>query len=464
MRSTSRSFTLTELLITLAVIVILLGLSVGVLGRLGQKEELVAVHQSLRALLRRARNAAREERFRVTVEIDPDASELRAQQKSAVTQFRFEVGGQSAGPGGADAGEHDATSAPDSGAVSDDRDAAVRTYQGARGYELTSEDADPARGKIGMGLLLERQAPRGAAWAWVESTPALSPREGIHVSCWLFLGRLEQRLVKRAGQEPREEGADAYLRSGDLHREAPPRVQRYDPLNPPLFQVFRKGKAYGLAVTANYELEAFVTGERDGAEVTWISRTRADTLRANRWYRVELAFDGRLLRVIVDGIARYHLPVRGFETLPTSLIRDPAPFSISDPDPRRAFFGVIDEVKLAGIISSTRVKVPPDLALIAPGRSLRFDMLGQLDPAKHSEPFVIYLCNAPDVGDVLDPQPEGAPKSGTRTRDQQQEENQRKAKLALDPARYERFLKALPNLQERQVRRLIVDRTGLVSD
>ena len=45
MRSTSRSFTLTELLITLAVIVILLGLSVGVLGRLGQKEELVAVRE-----------------------------------------------------------------------------------------------------------------------------------------------------------------------------------------------------------------------------------------------------------------------------------------------------------------------------------------------------------------------------------------------------------------------------------
>ena len=68
------------------------------------------------------------------------------------------------------------------------------------------------------------------------------------------------------------------------------------------------------------------------------------------------------------------------------------------------------------------------------------------------------------MGDVLDPPQQGAKQTGTRTRDQQQAENERKAKLALDPARYARFLKALPNLQERQVRRLIVDRTGLVSD
>ncbi|MGE0711110.1 MAG: prepilin-type N-terminal cleavage/methylation domain-containing protein [Planctomycetota bacterium] len=466
----ARGFTLTELLITLGVIVVILSLSVGVLRRLGHKEELVATQQAVRALLRAARNAAREERYEVTVTIDPEASELRAQQKTVVTQFHFETPGSAAGPSGASAGEHDATAGPSAGATREDNQASRDTLEGARGYRIELEDVDPARGKVGQGLLFERTHRRGAAWAWVDHTPALAAREGVHVACAVFLGRLDKRLLQRQSQEERSEGEPAYERAGPFWREAPPRVNDYDPANPPVFCLLRKGKAYGLAVTASYELEASVSGtSKDGAEVTYVSRTQPYVLEPNRWYRIELAFDGRVLRVIVDGIARQHLPLAGSDVLPERLRSDDAPFSLSDPDPRRAFFGVIDELKLAAVTSAQRVPVPADIALIAPSATVRFDMLGQLDPAKHAEPFVLYLCNAADVGDVLDPEApagkKGDPKR-TRTRAEQQEEAEEvaKAKIALGQHRFQRFAQALPNLQERQVRRLVVERTGLVGE
>jgi prepilin-type N-terminal cleavage/methylation domain-containing protein len=464
-----RGFTLTELLVTLAVVVILLSLSVGILSRLGQKEELVAVHQAVRGLLRRARNAAREERYRVTVTIDTEASEVRAQQKTSVTQFRFEDPGAAAGPEGGNAGEHDATTGPDADATRDERDAAVIRIAGARSYELVAEDADRARGKIGLGLLFEKNNRAGAAWGYVDHRPALAPVEGIHVSCWIYPGLLSRRLYERKSQEERQEGHENYKRSGEDPREAPARLRDYAEHDPPLFYVFRKGKAYSLALTANYELEAAVTGpDEGGAEVTWISRTRGHALRANRWYRVELSFDGRLLRVIVNGIPRAHRPLDANARLPVRLQTNRAVFSVSDPDPRRAFFGVIDELKIAAIVSSVRVPIPPDVAIIAPTKTLRFDMLGQLDPAKHAEPFVLYLCNAPDVDEILDPKPAGQTTDTKRTRTREQDrkaaEEKQKAKILIGQNRFQRFGKNLANAQERQVRRLVVGRTGLVSD
>jgi prepilin-type N-terminal cleavage/methylation domain-containing protein len=461
---TRRGFTLTELLVTIAIVAVIMGISTAALRRAGTKDALVATQQSVRALLRRSRNAAREERYQVTVHIDAEASELTAQQKTTVTQFHLE------GP----ATPIDTTAG--FGFAAEPRpldNTTALIHEGAKGYRLYSEDAAPAAGKVGEALLFEKNEVEGAAWAWVEHRPALMPAEGVHVRCWLYLGDLGSRLVRRRSQEPRNTGDPNYERAGATWREAPPRVQDYDPMDPPYFVIARKGRAFGFAVTAAYELEAAVTGEGITGEVTYVTRTRPHTLRPDRWYRVEFGFDGQQVRIVVDGIGRQHLPVPGQETLPATLLRDPSPVAISDPDPRRGFYGMIDELKLGAIVSSTRLEIPKDIYLVAPGPSVSFDLLGQLDPSRHAEPFVLYLSNAQDFDDKMDPRPlagsEGAKKDAkqTRTRDEQDKakaEAKERGKVVLGPKRFARFLKIRAQLQERQYRRVLVDRTGLVSE
>ncbi|MBL4845744.1 MAG: prepilin-type N-terminal cleavage/methylation domain-containing protein [Planctomycetes bacterium] len=460
-----RGFTLTELLVTIAIIAVIMGLSTAALRSAGNKDELVATQQAVRALLRRSRNAAREERYQVTLEIDPVTSELTAQQKTTVTQFHLEAPTPfDTTPGFAFAGEPVPLS-----------ETVCLRHEGARAYELWSEDAEPTKGKIADALLFEKTDVKGAAWAWVEHTPALMPREGVHIRCWIYLGDLSTRLVRRRSQERRNAGDANYERAGPAYREAPARLRDFDPMDPPYFVIARKGRAFGFSVTAAYELEVAVTGQALAGEVTYVTRTRPHTLRPDRWYRVEFGFDGRSVRIVVDGIGRMHLPVPGNEELPGSLIRDPSPLAFSDPDPRRGFFGMIDEIKVGGIVSTTRISIPKDISLIAPGRTVSFDLLGQLDPSRHAEPFVLYLCNAADFEEKMDPRPAaGTPaakaalrKGATRTRDQQDKSAkaaQDKGKIVIGPKRFARFLKIRADLQERQYRRIVVDRTGLVSE
>lgn len=456
-----RAFTLTELLVTLAIIVVVMSISVGVLSRFGNKDELVATQQAIRSLLRRARNAAREERYGVLIEIDAKASELRAHQKTAITQFRFEEatplepeeGGSSARQPVA---EGEQPPPPE-----------LQSTPGARGYEMRIEHSELAKGKYGLGVLFEHSKREQVSWGYVEDRPALSPLEGLYLECWVLCGQLTQKLHKRRGKGVRRDDEQRYKRAGEPPRVSPERLVDFAENDPPLFTIVRKGKAYGLSVTANYELELALTGKDEaGAEVTWISRTAKDVIRANRWARLGFAFDGRRVRIFVNGIARVHLPLTGYEKQPARLIRDKAPLVVSDSDPQRAFYGVIDEVKVAGIIRSQRLPIPPNIALIAPDRVIGFDILGQLDPARHAEPFALYLCNADNVWEVLDPPAQKTGKIRSRTRKELKAEREREKKrnMHLGQQRFQRFLKAVPNLDPTRVRRVVVGRTGLVTN
>src|SRR4051812_40323303 len=85
-----RGYTLLELLTVCAIVGLLLGIGVGVFRTVGHRNELEAQTNAVRALVRRARNAAREERAPALVELDSLDGEVRAQTRETLTLFRFE--------------------------------------------------------------------------------------------------------------------------------------------------------------------------------------------------------------------------------------------------------------------------------------------------------------------------------------------------------------------------------------
>ncbi|MCO5171029.1 MAG: LamG domain-containing protein [Planctomycetes bacterium] len=418
-------------------------MSLNMLSRLGKKDALEATTAGARALLRRARNAAQEERWATVVEVDAKASELRAQTRSTITQFGFDGLAAAAPAGGDDA---DAPSAP-----------AAFQVAGALGYAMTVEGGEVVQGRVGQGLLFERPG----AWGWVEDRPALSPAEGVFVELMLYLGDLSATLRDRARERPSDAQERAAERAGERPRAPAQRVvdwRRRAADAPPLYTAVRKGRAWSLGVTADHAIEVALTGPAPdgGPEVTFIARTRPDTLRAERWFRVALAFDGKRSRVIVDGIPRVHLPLPGYDVLPATLMRDRAPLTLSDPDPEAGFYGVIDELKVAAVLASQRLEVPQDVLLVAPDDAVGFDLLGQLDTARHAEPIVIYLTDDERAWDLLAGATPGQGE-GTRTRADQARE-----RAAAGATPYARFVAGLGTLDPMRWRAVVVERTGLV--
>jgi hypothetical protein len=447
--------------VVLAIISILMGIGAGVLSRLGRRNELEATTAAVRALLRRARASAQEEHWGALVEVDPQRAELRARLRSTITRFRFDgAGGSPAAQGTGPARDPTIPAGGGGPAAQEDTngDPVPYTIPGAKGFELTVERAEQVPGRQGEGLAFLAES----AWGAVADQPILSPAEGIYAELYLYLGRLDEALHEERPRRAASE-AERYARAGETHRAYAPRWVKHERADPPTFNVVRKGRAWGLAVTIDYELEAWVAGGHpDKGEVTWIGRTRPGTLVPERWYRVAFAFDGERARVLVDGIARHALPLDRHEDLPAKLLRDPAPLTVSDSDPDRGLFGVIDELVVATIVSSERLQVPADVLLFAPDEVLAFDQLGQLDPTRHAEPFGIWLTDAPEAFSALapaEPAPAGAG-AGTRTRAEAEAERARNLGLGATPLA--RFEALRSSLAPERVKRLVVERTGLV--
>lgn len=445
-QATRGGVTIIELLVTLAIMTVLMTISMGVLSRFGKKDALEATTAGVRALLRRARNAAQEERWGTLVEVDAARSELRAQTRSTITQFRFDAAPVGAPPATAGDG------AP----------AATFDLAGALSYVLTVDGGELVQGRQGQGLLFERPG----AWASIEDRPALSPAEGIFVEVSLYLGDLTDTLRARAGDGPSEAQRQRAHLAGEPPRAPTPRIAEWARRSadaPPVYHVARKGKAWSIAVLADHSLEVALTGPHPegGGDVTFVSRTKPDTVRPFRWYRVALAFDGARCRVVVDGIPRVHLPVAPNDVLPARLVRDLAPLTLSDPDPEAGFFGVLDELKVAAILDAQRLEVPRDVLLVAPEEAVGFDLLGQLDTGRHAEPIVIYLTDDEKAYAIVDPPASGSGSGsgggGTRTRAEQE----RRSALA-GAAPYERFVARLGELDPNRWRAVVVERTGLV--
>lgn len=448
-------YTLLELLIVIAIVMTLLGMGIGVVAKLGRRNELEATTNSVRALVRRARNAAREERAPAIVEIDTTEGEVRAQTRETLTLFRF---------------ESDQLSGMISFAQTDDGSAGTAAKAKLTEYEVRGSygilgrvvGADSTDGRLGSALEFRRPG----ACVMIPDRPSLSPIEGIAVEAWILPSKLEDAIPKKTDdRETRGPDHEKRIKEAGTPPTGTP-IRSYQfwdkhPDDPPLFTVLRKGRAFEVAVTANYALQLAVTGPigKTGGETTYVARSEDMAVRPDKWARIALAFDGRELSCSVDGIRRSLLPVKGNETQPERLVRDRSPLCFSDPDPDRAFAGLIDEVKLSGILRSERVAIPKNIALLAPTTEIAFDSLGGLDALRHAEPVVFWLSDHEEALKALEP---AAPEPG-KTTTKPKAPPSAEEKGATDRQKLARFGELVSKLPDGRVHKVAVELTGIVT-
>lgn len=448
-------FTILELLTVIAIVAILLGIGVGVFRKIGKRNELEAKTNAVRALIRHTRNVARDERAPAVVELDAQGGEVRALTRETLTLFRFEADQLSGDVTYSQTGDDDAAKAAMKGPPPE------YDVTGSFGIQGHVVGADVTDGKLGQGLELRRPG----AFVTIPDRPSLSPLEGVAVEAWILPAKLED-LIPKNGDE-RDSRPDAVRRAIKQSGEPPvPTPQRSlswwnkHPDDPPLFTIVRKGKAFEVALTAGYALELSITGTdtRGHAETTYVARTEDLAVRPEKWARVALAFDGRDLACTIDGIRHALTPLRGNDTPPERLIRDRSPLVFSDPDPDRAFAGVIDEVKLSGILHSERVEIPKNMALLAPTPEIAFDALGALDPLRHPEPVVFWLSDAEEALKALEPPAPDPARTVERKKEKVDE-----AKGVTDREKLQRFSDLVSKVPENRAYKIAVELTGIVT-
>ncbi len=369
--SSRGGFTLVEMLVVVSIIALLLAGGIGILSSLGTKQALPAATGEVTALLRRARNAAREERFPVQVIIEPELGIIRARGRRTVAHFRFEDGDAT---GAWVPGPIDDPDAPETGEIPLDVLAESFGVRGARGVSATAFLAEPdPDGRFGGGLRLEQEG----ANAVIRHQAGFSAREGLEVELWIR----PADLVAVAD--------DIYTRLDDTS---------IDPDEPWYFKIIGKEGVFELGITDAYAIEAAVWGEIPGLTEPIQHRvtTRERICGPAQWTRISMVFDDEGLKVDVNGMGRYAPPMQGQdldEEAPTTLSETTNDVVIADPDWTLGFVGTVDELRISALVVGDPVRLPASVALLSTHQVIYYDKQGSLDPLRHDGPVEIVMTS-----------------------------------------------------------------------
>ncbi|MGE3165109.1 MAG: LamG-like jellyroll fold domain-containing protein [Planctomycetota bacterium] len=335
-----RGMSLIEILVVLAILTMILGLSVSAYQRLGRGYVLPAAASQVSSVIRAARNFSVSAGVpsKVFVDSSPEQPQIAAFGFKLVANWHFE-----------DAGSEETEDRPiEPGAV-------LRGGRGDGASVVGRVFAAP--GKVGRALYFE---DGGAAVA--DHKVRYHSVGGMSLEAWIrFL--------------PRDERPEA------------------------LYAVISKPGSYEVGVTGDQAVYLSLWGAWGGRQDDeYLARSVGGVVIVDRWTHVRATWDGLELQLEVDGIRHGLCPV-GYERIaeeewpaPPARISGPDSYlSVSRPD--RFFMGFIDEVKVRAALEPRVFELPSGVQFLGPSQTIYFDARGSLDPLRHREAVVVRMTD-----------------------------------------------------------------------
>lgn len=340
--TTERSLgvTLIEVLVVLAILTMVLGVSVTAYRKLGSSYTLPAAASQVSSVIRAARNFSVSSGVpsKVFVDASPDLPQISAFGFKLVANWHFEDAG---GP-----------------EVEDSPISVGTQLRGGRGdvAEVVGR-VFPAPGKAGRALYFE---DGGAAVA--EHRVRYHSVGGVSLEAWVR------------------------FRPRDTRPEA-------------LYAVISKQGSYELGVTGDQSVYLSLWGPWGGrSDDEFIARSVAGVVVPDRWTHLRATYDGLDLVLEVDGIRHEACPV-GYELIarddwpapPARLSGPDSYLSVSRPD--RFFQGFIDEPKVRVALEPRTFVLPSGVQFLGSSQTIHFDARGSLDPLEHRDAVVVRITN-----------------------------------------------------------------------
>jgi len=332
-----RGFTILELLVVIALIAMLAGLSASAFMSARRNYGIAATAAEVQAILRAARNTSISSGSKSFVVIDPVKREVWAQSFETAGEWSFE---------------------------SEDEGSGVRLLGG-----------EHIEGRIGRGVSF-----RGTGgYADCGNSPKFDLRAGIVLEAWIrheMVPAVREPTAKRSSRSKRKKGPKLLGagKSASDHGRSFVIIERADAF---AFELTEYGALIG--VVGDYEII-----------------TEDDIVAPGRWVFVTMRYDGRKVTLSADGVERGAWPLGGGRRVevPEEIPRSEAPVTISSGD--APFPGAIDEVRIRGRAEKLVYQHGPELRILGWKRHVHFDRRGHLDASQHDGKVRIVLVELDD--------------------------------------------------------------------
>lgn len=376
-----RGYTLIELVIVLAILGAIAGISIGVYQKIAGMNVLPAAASQVSSVIRAARNYSVSSGLPSRVYIDAEEQTITAFGYELVAAWSFE----------------DLEPLEVGSRLPLDRDVVGAFAERA----VPQGEIEVAAGRIGRAIAL---LDEGASLV-APRRPRYDAPRGFSLEAWVQLW--PRALEKGEGSDRRGAWSD------------PRRVERY--------AVVTRPGSFEMGLLGDGSLYAVIgDAERPESDDAFAASTASGAVVGHRWTHVRASFDGIELLLEVDGIARDWAPDRFEKVDPRDWPPLPERVPPSDHDlmishPNRFFYGVVDEVKVRIALEPRSYELPYQVGFLDPSRQLRFDSRGSLDPVHHSSPVLVRIgelgedaAEPPDEGGTSVPVPTLAEQEAAR--------------------------------------------------